>query len=50
MQLLATKSASLTPVCGCSAGGVLNLIIVLQILWYAKNTQEQAKRQAKKME
>lgn len=30
------------------AGGVLNLIIVFQILWYAKNTREQAKKQAKK--
>lgn len=32
------------------AGGVLNLTIVLQILWYAKNTREQAKLRAKKKE
>jgi hypothetical protein len=32
------------------AGGVLNLTIVLQILWYAKNTREQATLQAKKRE
>ena len=32
------------------AGGVLNLTIVLQILWYTKNTREQAKLQAKKKE
>lgn len=34
----------------CIAGGILNLIITLQILWYAKNTRTQAKRLAKKKE
>lgn len=32
------------------AGGILNLIITLQILWYDKNTRAQAKRSAKKKE
>lgn len=36
--------------CHCLAGGILNLIITLQILWYDKNTRAQAKQSAKKKE
>lgn len=36
--------------CWWLAGGVLNMIITLQILCYAKNTQAQTKKLAKKKE
>ncbi|KAL0053032.1 hypothetical protein WJX82_011698 [Trebouxia sp. C0006] len=44
------EGAGLSMVRGFCIGGVLNLTIVLQILWYAKNTREQATLQAKKRE